>query len=69
MAYDRERFGNNLRAERSRRRWTQYDLANESGVPQPSIKCYELAENVPSVEAACKLADAFGMTVDDLVGT
>lgn len=67
MAYDKERFGSNLRAERGRRRWTQEDLARASKVPQPSIKGYELAETVPSVEAACKLADAFGMTVDELV--
>ena len=48
--------------------WSQTDLAKESGVSREMIGKYERGEAVPSLEAAKKIADAFGVSLDYLVG-
>ncbi len=53
---------------RDNRHWSQTDLARESGVSRVMIGKYEREEAVPSIEAAKKIADAFGVSLDYLVG-
>lgn len=53
---------------RKEKDWSQTDLANESGVSREMIGKYERGEAVPSIEAAKKIADAFGVSLDYLVG-
>lgn len=48
--------------------WSQSDLANNSGVSRVMIGKYERGEAVPSIDAAKKIADAFDVTLDYLVG-
>lgn len=48
--------------------WSQTDLANKSEVSRVMIGKYERGEAVPSIEAAKKIADAFGVSLDYLVG-
>jgi len=48
--------------------WSQTDLANKSGVSREMIGKYERDEAVPSIEAAKKIADAFEVSLDYLVG-
>ena len=55
----------NLRKERN---WSQADLANQSGVSREMISKYERDMAVPSVDADKKIADAFGVSLDYLVG-
>ena len=55
----------NLRKEKD---WSQIDLANESGVSREMISKYERSLAIPSVDAAKKIADAFGVSLDYLVG-
>jgi len=55
----------NLRKEKG---WSQSDLANESGVSREMISKYERGIAIPSVDAAKKIADAFGVSLDYLVG-
>jgi transcriptional regulator with XRE-family HTH domain len=55
----------NLRKEKS---WSQTDLANESKVSREMISKYERGIAIPSVDAAKKIADAFGVSLDYLVG-
>lgn len=55
----------NLRKEKS---WSQSDLATESGVSREMISKYERGIAIPSVDAAKKIADAFGVSLDYLVG-
>ncbi|HMT55051.1 MAG: helix-turn-helix transcriptional regulator [Saprospiraceae bacterium] len=55
----------NLRKEKD---WSQADLANKSGVSREMIGKYERGEAVPSIEAAKKIADAFEVSLDYLVG-
>lgn len=53
---------------REKQGWSQTDLASKSGVSRVMIGKYERGEAVPSVEAAKKIADAFGVSLDYLVG-
>ncbi len=47
---------------------SQADLAEQSGVSREMIGKYEREEAVPSIEAAKKIADAFEVSLDYLVG-
>lgn len=47
---------------------SQTDLATKSGVSREMIGKYERGEAVPSIEAAKKIADAFEVSLDYLVG-
>lgn len=48
--------------------WSQTDLADKSSVSRVMIGKYERSEAVPSIEAAKKIADAFEVSMDYLVG-
>ena len=53
---------------RGRNNWSQADLAKESGISRVMIGKYEREEAVPSIDAAKKIADAFQVSLDHLVG-
>lgn len=53
---------------RKERDWSQSDLAAKSGVSREMIGKYERDEALPSIEAAKKIADAFDVSLDYLVG-
>lgn len=55
----------NLRKEK---KWSQTDLANQSNVSREMISKYERGIAIPSVDAAKKIADAFGISLDYLIG-
>jgi transcriptional regulator with XRE-family HTH domain len=55
----------NLREEK---KWSQTDLANKSNISRVMIGKYERGEAVPSIEAAKKIANALGVSLDYLVG-
>ena len=65
---DRRAFSNRLAALRAERDMTQEQLAEASGVGVNSIARYESELNGPSLDAACKLADALGCSLDVLAG-
>jgi len=48
--------------------WSQADLANKTGISQVMVGKYERGDAVPSIEVAKKIADAFGVSLDYLVG-
>jgi transcriptional regulator with XRE-family HTH domain len=48
--------------------WSQTDLASYSGVSCVMIGKYERGEAVPSIDAAKRIADAFDVFLDFLVG-
>ena len=60
--------GNIITTLRKEKDWSQTDLATKSGVSREMIGKYERGEAVPSVEAAKKIADAFEVSLDYLVG-
>ena len=53
---------------RKAKNWSQTDLANKSSVSREMIGKYERGEAMPSIEAAKKIADAFEVSLDYLVG-
>ena len=53
---------------REEKGWSQTNLANNSSVSRVMIGKYERGEAVPSIEAAKKIADAFNVSIDYLVG-
>lgn len=55
----------NLRKEKG---WSQADLSAKSSVSREMIGKYERGRAVPSVDAAKKIADAFEVSLDYLVG-
>lgn len=67
--FDKDKTAGILRGLRAMARMTQKELAEKSTVGEASIKGYENGENVMSLEAAVKLANALGVTPSDLVST
>lgn len=53
---------------RKRKGWSQADLANAVEASRDIIGKYERNENLPSVEMALKIAKAFEVSVDYLLG-
>lgn len=53
---------------RDKLNWSQTDLAEKSNVSRVMIGKYEREEAVPSIDAAKKIADAFEVSLDYLVG-
>lgn len=53
---------------RKQKNWSQTELAAGSGVSREMIGKYERGEAVPSIDAAKKIADAFEVSMDYLVG-
>ena len=47
--------------------WSQTELTTNSGVSREMIGKYERGEDVPSIDAAKKIADAFEVSMDYLV--
>lgn len=68
MAAEDKAFGNRLLSLRKERSWSQPELGKQVGTSGAIIGRYERGEITPSIEVAKKLADAFGVTLDFLVG-
>jgi len=60
--------GNIITELRKQMSWSQTDLADKSGISRVMIGKYERSEASPSIEAAKKIADAFQVSLDYLVG-
>lgn len=60
--------GSIITSLRKEKDWSQTELATKSGVSCEMIGKYERGEAVPSIEAAKKIADAFEVSLDYLVG-
>lgn len=61
-------IGDRVKAERTQRSWSQQELADRAGLEQSYISKLELnLRPRPSGEALQKLAQAFGITIDDLL--
>ena len=57
---------NRIREMRTRRGWTQQDLADQVGVSRQSINSIENDRYVPSLPLALTFARVFGCATDDL---
>lgn len=61
-------FGERLAVVRKKKKISQDELAKAIGAHAPVIGRYERNEVKPSIEAAKKIADAFEVSLDYLVG-
>lgn len=53
---------------RKEKDWSQAELAGKTGISQVMVGKYERGDAMPSIEVAKKIADAFGVSLDYLVG-
>lgn len=57
---------NRLRVLRAEREWSQQDLAERLEVSRQSINAIETGRYDPSLPLAFKIADLFGLTIEDI---
>lgn len=60
-------FKENLRAQREAKGWTQTQAAEAAGVSFRSYQNWEIGGREPRLDALKSLAEAFGITVDELL--
>ena len=60
-------FGQALRHARTKRKWTQTDLALRAGVDRNYVSLIELGRNSPSVRMMYRLCDALDITPSDML--
>ena len=60
-------FSDNLIELRKYHNYSQEELAEIIGVSRQTMSKYETGESLPDIEKCKRMADAFGVTVDDLV--
>lgn len=61
-------FGEALKYQREVNGYTQNSLAKAVGISQQKISYYESGKHSPPIEDCVKLADFYGITLDELVG-
>lgn len=61
-------IGENIRKLRKEKGWTQAELAFEADTNSLSISYYENGRALPSILNLISIADALGVTLDELVG-
>ena len=60
-------FEKNLKELREQKNLTQYELAQLVGVTQSAIAQFELGSSIPNIKTAVRIADALGVTCEQLV--
>ena len=61
-------IGSKIVELRKAKNWSQEDLAKEIGSSRVMIGKYERNDNAPSIEVLLKMARAFDVTVDYIIG-
>ena len=64
---DVRNFGPTVRAVRKAKGMTQRDLAEATGLTPAAICAYEKGERYPNFPAAVKVAEALGLSLDEMV--
>ena len=57
-----------LRTLRKRAGWNQKELADRLGVDRTAVVKYESGDSEPSLRTAVRMADLFGVSMDELLG-
>lgn len=57
---------NRLKILRAERDWTQADLADRVGISRQAVISIEKYKYTPSLELAFKIAEAFGVSIDQV---
>lgn len=64
---EKKSFGTMIAEMRKQKGWTQLDLANKMGVTDKAVSKWERDRSFPDVAALPRLAELFGVSVDDLM--
>ncbi|MBB4841155.1 putative transcriptional regulator [Sphingomonas kyeonggiensis] len=59
-------MNNRLRVLRAERAWSQQDLAERLEVSRQSVNAIETGRYDPSLPLAFKIADLFGLTIEEI---
>ena len=57
---------NRLRVLRAEREWSQSDLAEQLGVSRQSVNAIETGKYDPSLPLAFRIADLFGLRIEEV---
>ena len=60
-------FAEKLKTERSKKGWSQEELAEKLFVSRQSVSKWENGQNYPSIEIIIKISDLFEVTIDELL--
>lgn len=66
MMVSAAQFGQELKARRRQRRWSQERLAERAAIEQTQVSAYERGRSRPSLDTITKIARAFGERPDEL---
>ena len=58
---------NRIKVLRAERDWTQADLADRVGISRQAVISIEKYKYTPSLELAFKIAEAFGVSIDQVI--
>ena len=61
-------YGLEIKNARKARGFTQTQVAQGAGLPQPTISWLESDEGIPNIYQCIKLADFYEISLDELVG-
>ena len=63
-----EKFCERLKELRNEKKFSQAQLAKETGLSQSAIAFWEMGKRIPSAQAVITLARYFGVSTDYLLG-
>lgn len=61
-------YGEEIKAIRIERGLTQSEVAKATGIPQNTISWIEADKGVANISQCVKLADFYGISLDELIG-
>ncbi len=61
-------YGEALKYQREQRGLSQLKLAQETGLKQQMISWWEAGKGLPNIDFCVKLADYYGISLDELIG-
>ena len=61
-------YGEAMRAQRETAKLSTVELAKQIGTSHQNISRWESGKVVPNIDTCVKLADFYGITVDELIG-
>lgn len=62
------RIRRNVKSYREQRYWTKTKLAMAAGITNAAVHDIEIGDRIPSLEVIIKLADAFKVSMFDVIG-
>lgn len=68
MSFDIAASAKRLRGLRAESDWSREEVAKRAGINPDSLKGYERGEHVMQLKTAAKLADVYGVSIDEIAG-